>query len=117
MPIIKSAKKRVRTAAKATVRNGKTKRKLKDALKSLQRAVVSGKPENTKKLQSRAQSALDQATKKGIIHKNKAARKKSHAAKAAKAATGTSKKVVKKPAVKKVAKTTPAKKTVSTKKK
>ena len=34
MPIIKSAKKRVRTANKAAVRNAKTKRTLKTALKA-----------------------------------------------------------------------------------
>src|SRR3989344_1236199 len=79
MPIIKSAKKRVRVAAKASVRNAKTKRSLRGALK-----VFSTKP--TSANQSKAQSALDKAVKKGIVHKNKAARQKKRLAAQAKAA-------------------------------
>ncbi len=84
MPIIKSAKKRVRVARKATVRNVKTKRSLRTALKSFHAALSGGK--GADKAQSKAQSALDAATKKGVIHKNKAARKKRQLAKAARAA-------------------------------
>jgi small subunit ribosomal protein S20 len=113
MPIIKSAKKRVRTAEKAATRNSKTKRGLKGALKAFHKAVTGGGKE-AKALQSKAQSAIDTAAKKGVMHKNKAARKKSQVAKAAKAATtGTTKKTTaKKAPVKKVAaKKTSAKKT------
>jgi small subunit ribosomal protein S20 len=111
MPIIKSAKKRVKVASKAAVRNSKTKRSLKSALKAFHAAVTGGKKE-AKELQSKAQSAIDQAAKKGVMHKNKAARKKSQLAKAAKAAAGTAKIVTKKPAAKKAA----APKKTSTKK-
>lgn len=111
MPIIKSAKKRVRVAKKAAVRNSKTKRTLKGALKSFHSAVTGGK--DSKKAQSKAQSALDKAAKKGVIHKNKAARKKRQLATKAKAGKTTTKKtVVKKPAAKKTA----AKKTTTKKK-
>jgi small subunit ribosomal protein S20 len=79
MPIIKSAKKRVRVAGKAAVRNSKTKRNLRDALK-----VFSKSPSS--KSQSAVQSHVDKAAKKGVIHKNKAARLKSKAASKAKAA-------------------------------
>ena len=79
MPIIKSAKKRVRVARKATVRNVKTKRSLKAALKSFL-----GK--STAASHSKAQSALDTAAKKGVMHKNKVARKKRQLATAAKKA-------------------------------
>ncbi|HYH36290.1 MAG TPA: 30S ribosomal protein S20 [Candidatus Saccharimonadales bacterium] len=79
MPIIKSAKKRVRTARKAAIRNSKTKRSLREALKAL-----TGSPST--KSHSSAQSALDKAVKKGVIHKNKAARLKKQAAAKAKAA-------------------------------
>lgn len=104
MPIIKSAKKRVKVARKATVRNVKTKRSLKTALK----AFVS-KP--AAKTQSAAQSNLDKAVKKGVISKKKAARKKSQLSAAAKKAgvkpaTGTKKaapKAAAKPAAKKTA--------------
>ena len=79
MPIIKSAKKRVKTANKAAVRNSKTKRSLKSALKVFRRTPSA-------KGLSEAQSNLDKAAKKGVIHKNKAARLKKKAAAKAKAA-------------------------------
>lgn len=85
MPIIKSAKKRVRVARKATVRNAKTKRSLKTAVKALQSALKGGAKVADKE-HRKAQSAIDQAVKKNVIHKNKAARKKSQLSKAAKAA-------------------------------
>jgi small subunit ribosomal protein S20 len=111
MPIIKSAKKRVRTSAKAAVRNSKTKRSLKGALKAFHKAVTGGS-KDVKKLTSQAQSELDKAAKKGVMHKNKVARKKSQLAKAAKAASTA----VSKPAAKKVAaKKAPAKKPVAKK--
>lgn len=99
MPIIKSAKKRVRVATKAAARNSKTKRGLKGALKAFHRAITGGSKE-AKSLQNKAESALDKAGKKGVMHKNKVARKKSQVAKAAKAAAGV-KAPAKKPAAKK----------------
>jgi small subunit ribosomal protein S20 len=111
MPIIKSAKKRVRTAKKAAVRNSKTRRGLKSAIKSFTKSPSA-------KGHSSAQSALDKAAKHGVIHKNKAARLKKRAAAKAKAAgvkptkaaakkaTPAKKTAAKKPAAKK----TPAKK-------
>ncbi len=109
MPIIKSAKKRVRTARKAAVRNSKTKRSLRSALK-----VFGVSPSS--KSHSSAQSKLDKAVKKGLIHKNKAARLKKQASGRAKAAGVKPTKAVKKaaPAAKKPApakKATPSKKT------
>jgi small subunit ribosomal protein S20 len=79
MPIIKSAKKRVRVASKAAARNTRTKRNLRTAIKSFQASITGANA-------SKAQSALDQAVKKGVMHKNKAARKKKQLAAAAKAA-------------------------------
>lgn len=76
MPIIKSARKRVRIAKKAAIRNSKTKRNLRDALKSFAKALSAGKPAEIVKAQSAAASAIDQAAKKNVIHKNKAARQK-----------------------------------------
>ena len=115
MPIIKSAKKRVKTARKATVRNAKTKRSLKSALKVFSKSA-------TAKSHSKAQSALDKAGKKGLLHKNKIARAKKQLAAKAKAAglkQATAKKTVAKkatPAKKAIVKKTPAKKTVAKKK-
>ena len=103
MPIIKSAKKRVRVARKATVRNAKTKRTLRLTLKAFQTSISGS-------THSKAQSAIDKAGKKGLLHKNKVARKKRQLAAAAKKAgvktAGGSKPkstTAKKTAVKKVA--------------
>lgn len=104
MPIIKSAKKRVKQTQKATVRNAKTKRSLRSALKNFVK-----KPSAAAK--SKAESNLDKAAKKGLVHKNKVARKKAQLARAAKAAgvkpAASAKKATAKPAAKKAA---PAKK-------
>jgi len=105
MPIIKSAKKRVRTARKAAVRNSKTKRSLRTALKGFSRSASA-------KSHSEVQSNLDKAVKKGVIHKNKPARLKKQAARKAKAAGVTPTKSAAKPAAKK-----PAAKKASAKKK
>ncbi|HSX16673.1 MAG TPA: 30S ribosomal protein S20 [Patescibacteria group bacterium] len=113
MPIIKSAKKRVRVSTKAAVRNSKTKRTLKGALKAVAKAITGG-AKDARKLESKAHSELDKAAKKGILHKNKVARKKSQLARAAKAtaAAPVKKAAAKKPAAKKA----PAKKTTAKKK-
>ncbi len=112
MPIIQSAKKRVRTTRKASVRNSKTKRNFKDALKLFAKSP-------TAKSLSDAQSTLDTAAKKGVIHKNKAARLKKRAAAKAKAAgvkPGKATKTAPKAATKKpAAKKAPAKKSAAKK--
>lgn len=113
MPLIKSAKKRVRTANKAATRNSKTKRSLKEALKVFKKSPSA-------KSHSAAQSNIDKAVKKGLVHKNKAARLKKQASAKAKAAgvksTGA-KKAAAKPAAKKTAAKKPAAKKAPAKKK
>lgn len=119
MPIIKSAKKRVRVARKATVRNAKTRRTLKRAVKTFVSSPSA-------KALSLAQSEIDKAAKKNVIHKNKAARLKRRAAvvgksagvkpasakaKASKSAAGAKKSSTVKPTVKKSATKKPASKT------
>ena len=121
MPIIKSAKKRVRKTAKATVRNAKTKRNLRDALKSFSKAIKSSKKDQISAAKNKAFSSIDTAAKKNLIHKNKAARKKSALSRDAKKAGAKpvariKKAAPKKTAVKKpVAKKSTAKKTVAKK--
>lgn len=117
MPIIKSAKKRVKVARKATVRNVKTKRSLKDAVKAFHASLTTGGKKSAS-AKSKAQSALDKAGKKNVMHKNKVARKQRQLAAAAKAAAGVKKtaapkKATAKPAAKKAA---PAKKAAAPKK-
>ena len=115
MPIIKSAKKRVKVAAKARARNARTKRTLREALKAFAKAVESGKSADIVKTQRDAVSAIDIAVKKEIIHRNRAARQKAALAAKAKAAgakvtkAGAKPKAApKKPAAKKPAAKKPA---------
>lgn len=112
MPIIKSAKKRVKVSRKAASRNRKTKTSLKGALKSFHASLTGKDKKKTAMSHSKAQSAVDRATKKGLLHKNKAARKKRQLAAHAKAAAGVTKKAAPKA---KVAKKSPVKKTVAKK--
>lgn len=118
MPIIKSAKKRVRVARKATIRNVKTKRTLRTALKTFTATSKTGGAKATQ-AQRDAQSAIDKAAKKNVIHKNKAARQQRQLAAAAKAAgvknVGT-KKVAKPAATKKAPAKKPATKKSTAKK-
>lgn len=118
MPIIKSAKKRVNTANRQGVENSKTKKSLRSAIKAFHAAVTNGK--KVEETQNTAASALDTAVKKGVISKNKAARKKAQLNTAAKSANGGKRTVAKrtaKPAAKKPAtKKAPAKKTTASKK-
>lgn len=99
MPIIKSAKKRVRTARKAAIRNSKTKRSLRESWKSFAASPSAAS-------HSAAQSSIDVAVKKGVIHKNKAARLKKQAAAKAKAAGVKPVKKAAKPAAKAAPKAT-----------
>ena len=74
MPNIKSAKKRVKVIAAKTLRNKMIKSNLKTVIKT---ADAEKSPEAIKL----AIKKVDQACAKGIMHKNKAARKKSQLAK------------------------------------
>lgn len=122
MPLIKSAKKRVKVAKAATKRNQQTKRVMRQSLKAYDLAAKTGK--KLAEAHSAAQSALDMAAKKGLMHKNKLARKKRQLAKMAKIPAGAKKtvktakkaapKVVKKAVA--VTKKAPSKKTTSKKK-
>jgi small subunit ribosomal protein S20 len=87
MPIIKSAKKRVRTAQRAAVRNNRSKRSLNRALKTFQRSL-SGTKVATLAAHRKAQSELDKAYKKKLMSKHKVARKQSKLAQTAKANAG-----------------------------
>ncbi|MDE2482402.1 MAG: 30S ribosomal protein S20 [bacterium] len=75
MPNIKAAEKWARQSEKRTVRNKDAKTRLKTIYK---KAVSTQDAELTKSVESE----FDKAAQKGIIHPNKAARKKSRLAKA-----------------------------------
>lgn len=76
MPIIESAKKRVRISEKKRAHNIVQKSALKTAIKRFETAVNENDP-NSEAYLKNAIKALDKAASKGIIHKNLAARKKS----------------------------------------
>lgn len=80
MPNIKSAKKRVKVIEKKTLINQMHKTALKTAIKKFEVAVEKNDTVNVKALFNDAVKKLDQGVKQGIVHKNKAARKKSQLA-------------------------------------
>ncbi len=122
MPIIKSAKKRMVQAEKHRLQNVRTKKSMRESVKAFIATLEGKSPAKVSEAYKEAQSAIDTAVKKNIIHKNTAARKKaalSAKAKAAgapvakkapakKAAAPTKK--ASKPATKPAAKKAPAKK-------
>ena len=114
MPIIKSAKKRMRQTARRTELNKGTRTRVKTFTKKVISLSKSDAAE-AEKLLPQAYKVIDTAAKKNIIHKNTANRRKSMLARTiARAHAGVVKKVaVKKPkkAVKPAAKKTSAKKT------
>lgn len=77
MPNIKSAKKRVQLSRVANEKNKMAKSVLRTTLKKFDAAVVSGDAAATDSAYLAAVKTIDQAVKKGILHKNTAARKKS----------------------------------------
>ncbi len=80
MANIKSAKKRVKVIATKTARNKATKSALKTAIKKAYFAVDTN-ADNKQEAVRFAVKKIDQATAKGILHKNTAARRKSNLAK------------------------------------
>jgi len=86
VPNIKSVKKDVIRSKQRQLRNQATKSRIKTYVKKTNAAIVAG--EAVAEAMSMAVSALDKAAKRGIIHKNAAARRKSRLMiRAAKAAT------------------------------
>lgn len=77
MPNIKSAKKRVQLSRVANEKNKMAKSILKTSLKKFDAAVSAGDAATTDSAYKAAVKTIDQAVKKGILHKNTAARKKS----------------------------------------
>ncbi|MFP4198812.1 MAG: 30S ribosomal protein S20 [Halanaerobium sp.] len=77
MPIIKSAKKRVKTTEKKTAQNREWKDRLKNAIKDMEKAVEAGDKEAAAEQLKETKKVIDKAVTRNIIHKNNAARKKS----------------------------------------
>ncbi len=77
MPNIKSASKRVELSRAAAERNKAEKSRLKTMIKKFDEAVAEGNTDKANDAFKAAVKAVDQATAKGLLHKNTAARKKS----------------------------------------
>lgn len=77
MPIIKSAKKRVKQIQKRTARNRQLKNELKAAIKDFEQTLEANDLDIAREKLNAAKSTIDKSVKKGLIHKNNAARKKS----------------------------------------
>ncbi len=88
MPNIKAAEKWVLQSKRREERNKAAKSRLKTLFKG---AVASGEPEAAR----RVGSAFDKAAAKGVVHPNKAARKKARLAKAVKRVSAASPKSAK----------------------
>jgi len=81
MPITKSVKKRVKTAAKSHLRNISIRSKIKKSIKNYEIDLTENKGEEVGRSFVETVSVLDKAANKGVISKNKASRNKSRLAK------------------------------------
>jgi small subunit ribosomal protein S20 len=108
MPIIKSAKKRVKVAQKANAKNLRSKRSLRLSVRNLKVAIAGGSAKTISDKQRKVQSEIDKAVKKNLMHRHKAARRKAQLSKQIKSSvkkTAAKKKpTVKKPTTKKTVK-------------
>ncbi|HIE04893.1 MAG TPA: 30S ribosomal protein S20 [Candidatus Latescibacteria bacterium] len=77
MPHTRSAKKNMRKSHKARLRNRSAKSAMRTAIRKV---LASSSPEEATEALRRATSVIDRTAKKGIIHKNTAARYKSRLA-------------------------------------
>lgn len=76
MPNIKSAIKRVQVSRLRNAKNIAARSALKTSIRRFEEAI-SNNAENAGEVLQKASRAIDKAAAKGLIHKNKAARKKS----------------------------------------
>ena len=77
MPIIKSAKKRAKQALVRQGRNYNVRTAVRKSMRAVADAVQAGDKTGAEKLMSNAYKQIDMATKKNILQKNTAARRKS----------------------------------------
>ena len=77
MPNIKSSVRRVKTDAERRAKNFAVRSTVKTATRKTLEAINGKQADEAKTLLTTAVSTIDKAAKKGVIHKNAAARKKS----------------------------------------
>ncbi len=84
MPITRNAKKALRVSDRKHAVNERTKKVLKEGVKTVQKLVSTKSWKEAKDSLAKAYSAIDKAAKKGVIKKNTASRKKARLSKMAK---------------------------------
>lgn len=77
MPNIKSSKKAVKVIAKKTEENHELKAKVKNLIKSCEKAIAAGNQQEAAKVFKDLQKNIDKALQKGLIKENKVDREKS----------------------------------------
>lgn len=77
MPQTKSAAKALRVAARRRAINDRWRGRVRQALRAVREAVAAGNKTQAEQAYRQAQKALDRAARRHVIHRNKAARKKS----------------------------------------
>lgn len=81
MPITKSAKKALRGSLVKKAMNDRNKKNIKESIKKIEKLVKEKNKIEAKKLLPEVYSVIDKATKRGVIKKNTASRKKSRLSK------------------------------------
>ena len=76
MPNIKSSKKAVKVIAKKTEENHELKTRVKNLIKSCEKAIASGNVEEANKIFKDLQKNIDKALQKGLIKENTVNREK-----------------------------------------
>ncbi len=76
MPNIKSSKKAVKVIAKKTDENHELKARVKNLIKTCEKAIASANVEEANKVYKDLQKNIDKASQKGLIKENKANREK-----------------------------------------
>lgn len=84
MPIIKSAKRNIRSSARKAVYNARRSKAMKEVVKDVRTLVSAKDKKSAEGLLSKAYKAIDKAAKGNTIKKNTASRKKARLAKAIK---------------------------------
>ena len=77
MPNIKSSKKAVKVIAKKTEENHELKARVKNLIKSCEKAIAANNVEEANKIFKDLQKNIDKALQKGLIKENKVDREKS----------------------------------------
>ena len=77
MPNTKSAEKQVRVSRKQQLRNKPARSQAKTKITRAEKLIAAGETDPAKEAVTAAVSSLDKAAKKGILHPNNAARRKS----------------------------------------